>query len=86
MSVATMTPALCDAAAERLIGAYLQETGAYGDLERCRHALEMLISKAAIGYGMASNQVAMMDLMLRTAYHVAHALDGGAAGVKGTVQ
>ncbi|MGK0556125.1 hypothetical protein [Bordetella bronchiseptica] len=73
------TPKACHAAAQQAIGAYVQEVGAYGDADKVRKALEMLISSAALGYGFVSNQKAVIDLLLRTAAHVVHRMESGEA-------
>lgn len=81
-----MTPAICAAAADKAIQSYIQEVGAFGDRERVRNALEMLISKCALGYGYVSNQTAMIDLLLRTSVHAATAMEGGQAYMQETMQ
>lgn len=73
------TPTACQTASQRLIGDYIQQTGAYGDPEKVRKALEMLISSAALGYGFVSNQTAVIDLLLRTSMHVAQRMEDGDA-------
>ncbi|CUJ01576.1 hypothetical protein [Achromobacter aegrifaciens] len=73
------TPAACQASSQRLIGDYIQQVGAFGDPEKVRKALEMLISSAALGYGFVSNQLAVIDLLLRTSMHVAQRMEDGDA-------
>ena len=69
------TPTACQAASQRLIGDYIQQVGAFGDPDKVRKALEMLISSAALGYGFVSNQTAVIDLLLRTSMHVAQRME-----------
>lgn len=73
------TPATVKATAQHMIGEYIQQVGAYGDPEKIRKALEMLISSAALGYGFVSNQKAVIDLLLRTSMHVAQRMEDGDA-------
>lgn len=73
------TPTACQAASQRLIGDYIQQVGAFGDPDKVRKALEMLISSAALGYGFVSNQTAVIDLLLRTSMHVAQRMEDGDA-------
>lgn len=73
------TPTACRAAAQQAIGAYVKEVGAFGDPDKVRKALEMLISSAALGYGFVSNQTAVIDLLLRTSMHVAQRMEDGDA-------
>lgn len=72
-------PATVKVAAQEIIGEYIQQVGAFGDPDKVRKALEMLISSAALGYGFVSNQKAVIDLLLRTAAHVAHRMESGDA-------
>jgi hypothetical protein len=76
MNRPTMTPKFCGEKAEDHIHRYLVEVGAYGDADKVVKALEMLLSKTALGFGMLAGQTAMMDLLLRTTYHAANALEG----------
>lgn len=69
------TPRVCSAAAEQHIHAYLVEVGAFGDAEMVLKAMEMLLSKTALGYGMLAGQVPVMDLLLRTSVNVAQRLE-----------
>lgn len=67
-------------AAQRMIGKYIQQVGAYGDPDKIRKALDMLISSAALGYGfVSSNQIAVIDMLLRTSKHVAQRMEDGDA-------
>lgn len=84
--MADFTPALCAEAADKAIGEYIQAVGAYGDPDKIRKALEMLTSKCALGYGFVSNQVAMMDMLLRTSVHAATRMESGEAYPQRTVQ
>lgn len=80
------TPSLCHEAAQQAIGAYIQQVGAYGDAEKCRKALQMLVSTAALGYGSLCSQTATIDMMLRTSVHVAARMESGNAYPTETVQ
>jgi len=86
MAKPEMTPAICAAAADKAIQTYINKVGAFGDADKVRKALQMLISKCALGYGYVSNQVAMMDLLLRTSVHTATAMEGGQAYKQETMQ
>lgn len=80
------TPAICAEAADKAIGQYIQDVGAYGDPEKVRKALEMLTSKCALGYGFVTDQKRVIDMLLRTSIHAATAMEGGKAYQQGTVQ
>lgn len=61
------TPQQCGELAERLIGKYVRECGAYGDVEALPKVLEMLISKAALGIVTVTNDVEpATTILLRT--------------------
>lgn len=61
------TPQQCGELAERLIGDYVNECGAYGDIEALPKVLEMLISKAALGIVCVTNHAEpATTILLRT--------------------
>lgn len=65
------TPKECGQIAEQHIGQYVKECGAFGDPERLKKVLEMLISKASLGLvGISDGQYAT-DVLLRTSLSAA---------------
>ncbi len=67
----TLTPAACGVAAEKAISDYIQAVGAYGEQEKVRKAMEMLVSKCALGLGVVTSAENVMTIMLRSTYNAA---------------
>jgi hypothetical protein len=77
----TMTPKLCAEAADRAIGTYITECGAYGDATKVASALEMLTAKCALGYGHVTSQCTMMDMLMRMAVHCGQRMEDEPKGM-----
>lgn len=65
------TPQECGVLAEKLIGNYVKQCGAYGDLEALPKVLEMLISKCSLGIVHASSGEVATTVLLRTSLNTA---------------
>ena len=59
-------PAECGEIAEKHIGEYVRECGAYGDPEAIRKVLEMLISTCALGIVTVADDDVAQKVLLRT--------------------
>lgn len=72
-----ITPAQCNAKAEKALGDYVNAVGAYGDADAVAKVLEMLISKAALGIAVTSGESRAHAVLLRTSMNVQRVIEEG---------
>ena len=70
-----LTPQVAAEKAEQLIGQYVRELGAYGDRDKVRQVLIMLISKAALGIECVAGLERTTKILMETALNVSTVVD-----------